>query len=159
MKDENVLTSELLFAKLKEFEGLRLKAYQDAAGVWTIGYGHTHNVRRGDVISQFYAEEMLRLDILQCQRQVLRLGVCTTQGQLDALVSFAFNLGIKRLLTSTLLQVIRRGGSRSQIRREFKRWVYADGRRMRGLERRREWEANRFFESSYLTDIELIDRV
>ena len=45
MEDKNILTSDLLFEQLKEFEGLRLKAYQDAAGVWTIGYGHTHNVR------------------------------------------------------------------------------------------------------------------
>jgi lysozyme len=135
----------MLMKKLMEMEGLRLEAYRDAAGTLTIGYGHTRGVRAGDKISAYYAKELLN--------------VARTEGQLDALVSFAFNLGIKRLLTSTLLQVIRRGGSRSQIRREFKRWVYADGRRLRGLERRREWEANRFFESSYLTDIELIDRV
>ena len=74
------------------------------------------------------------------------LGVARTQGQFDALVSFAFNLGIGRLVRSTLLQTIRQGGSRGAIRREFKRWVYAGGQRLRGLERRREWEANRFFE-------------
>ena len=146
MKDENVLTSELLFAKLKEFEGLRLKAYRDAAGVWTIGYGHTHNVRRGDVISQFYAEEMLRLDILQCQRQVLRLGVCTTQGQLDALVSFVFNMGIGRLQKSTLLGCIRRHADGEVIREQFLRWVLGDGRRLPGLVKRRTWEYRRFLE-------------
>lgn len=146
MKDENVLTSELLFAKLKEFEGLRLKAYQDAAGVWTIGYGHTHNVRRGDVISQFYAEEMLRLDILQCQRQVLRLGVCTTQGQLDALVSFVLNMGIGRLQKSTLLGCIRQHQPQGVIREQFLRWVYGGGRRLPGLVKRRTWECQRFFE-------------
>ena len=140
------MTSELLFAKLKEFEGLRLKAYQDAAGVWTIGYGHTHNVRRGDVISQFYAEEMLRLDILQCQRQVLRLGVCTTQGQLDALVSFVFNMGIGRLQKSTLLGCIRRHADGEVIREQFLRWVLGDGRRLPGLVKRRTWECQRFFE-------------
>ena len=146
MNNGNVLTSELLFAKLKEFEGLRLKAYQDAAGVWTIGYGHTHNVRRGDVISQFYAEEMLRLDILQCQRQVLRLGVCTTQGQLDALVSFVFNMGIGRLQKSTLLGCIRRHADGEVIREQFLRWVLGDGRRLPGLVKRRTWECQRFFE-------------
>lgn len=146
MNNGNVLTSELLFAKLKEFEGLRLKAYQDAAGVWTIGYGHTHNVRRGDVISQFYAEEMLRLDILQCQRQVLRLGVCTTQGQLDALVSFVFNMGIGRLQKSTLLGCIRRHADGEVIREQFLRWVLGDGRRLPGLVKRRTWEYQRFFE-------------
>lgn len=152
-------TTEMLMKKLMEMEGLRLEAYRDAAGTLTIGYGHTRGVRAGDKISAYYAKELLRQDIWEVEQQVKALDVARTEGQLDALVSFAFNLGIKRLLTSTLLQVIRRGGSRSQIRREFKRWVYANGRRLRGLERRREWEANRFFESSYLTDIELIDRV
>ena len=146
MKDENVLTSELLFAKLKEFEGLRLKAYRDTAGVLTIGYGHTHNVRRGDVISQFYAGEMLRLDIMQCQRQVLRLGVCTTQGQLDALVSFVFNLGIARLERSALLGCIRQHQPQGVIREQFLRWVYGGGRRLPGLVKRRTWECQRFFE-------------
>ncbi len=71
-----------------------------------------------------------------------------TQGQFDALVSFVFNLGIGRLLHSTLLRVIRNGGSKSQIQREFKKWVYAGGKRLRGLEKRREWEARRFFETT-----------
>ena len=69
-----------------------------------------------------------------------------TEGQFDALVSFVFNLGIDRLKTSTLLKVIREGGSKNAIKREFKRWVHAGGKQLKGLERRREWEAKRFFE-------------
>lgn len=141
-----MITTEILLIKLMEFEGLRLKAYKDAAGVPTIGYGHTHNVRMGDRITSWYAKDLLSEDIAYFEDQVKELDVARTEGQLDALVSFAFNLGIDRLKKSTLLKVIREGGSKSQIKREFKRWVYADGKKLKGLERRREWETKRFFE-------------
>ena len=137
-------TSVLLFDKLMEFEGCRLEAYRDAAGVLTIGYGHTKEVREGDRISEYWARELLKEDIERATRQVLKLGVCRTQGQLDALVSFTFNLGFGRLRKSTLLKVIKRQGSAADIKREFMRWVYAGGQKQRGLERRREWEAARF---------------
>ena len=139
--------SEILVEKLKEFEGLRLDAYKDAAGVMTIGYGHTgKDVRRGDHITANYASELLKDDLGACEAAVRRLRVAKTQGQFDALVSLAFNIGAVRLQGSTLLKVIREGGSKRQITREFKRWVYADGQRLSGLVRRREWEAKRFFE-------------
>ena len=139
-------TTEILIEKLMEMEGLRLEAYRDAAGVLTIGYGHTKGVREGDRISAYWAKELLREDVEEVEQDVLSLGVARTEGQLDALTSFAFNVGFGRLCRSTLLKTIRRGGSRNQIRREFKRWVFADGKRLRGLEKRREWEARRFFE-------------
>jgi len=127
-------------------EGCRLVAYRDAAGVPTIGYGHTKGVRMGDRISEYWAKELLKQDIAYFESEVRKLGVVRTEGQLDALVSLAFNIGIGRLKRSTLLRVIREGGSRNQIRKEFKRWVYAGGKKLRGLEIRREWEAGRFFE-------------
>ena len=139
-------TTELLLEKLMEMEGLRLEAYKDAAGVPTIGYGHTKDVRMGDHITAYWAKEMLREDIEAAEWQVKELHVARNEAQLDALTSFVFNLGIERLKESTLLKVIREGGSMQQIRREFKRWVYAGGKKLKGLERRREWEARRFFE-------------
>ena len=123
-----------------------LTAYEDAAGVWTIGYGHTKGVRPGDRISVWWAKELLKDDVEEVEQQVRELDVARTEGQFDALVSFVFNLGIDRLKTSTLLKVIREGGSKNAIKREFKRWVHAGGKQMKGLERRREWEAKRFFE-------------
>ena len=123
-----------------------MEAYKDAAGVPTIGYGHTGNVRMGDKISAYWAKELLRDDIEAAEWQVKELRVARTEGQLDALVSFVFNLGINRLKESTLLEIIRKGGSKAAITREFKRWVYADGKRLPGLVKRREWEARRFFE-------------
>ena len=140
-------TSKELTERLKAFEGLRLEAYLDAAGVPTIGYGHTRSVRMGDRISEYWATELLKDDVSQVEREVMALGVARTQGQLDALVSFAFNLGIGRLCRSTLLRLIRQGASEPAIRREFMRWVYAGGKRQAGLVRRREWEVKRFFES------------
>jgi len=139
--------SEELIAKLKKFEGLRLEAYLDAAGVPTIGYGHTgRDVKMGDRISKYWAEDLLRRDIRVAEAAVNELGVATTQGQFDALVSFVFNLGAERLKNSTLLRRIREGESRKAITQEWMRWVYADGKKLKGLEKRRAWEARKYFE-------------
>ena len=138
--------SDIGLKKLKEFEGLRKEAYYDAAGVPTIGYGHTKGVRMGDVISEYWAEMFLKADLYDVEKQVDSLGLDLNQPQFDALVSFAFNLGFYKLKTSTLLKTIKEGGSMRAIKKEFKRWVYAGGQKLRGLEKRREWEARRFFE-------------
>ncbi len=135
-----------LMTQLMVMEGLSLEAYEDCAGVPTIGYGHTKDVKMGDRISKYWAKELLKDNVREVEQQVQALNVAQTQGQFDALVSFTFNLGIGRLKSSTLLKVIREGGSKNAIKKEFKRWVYAGGKRLRGLERRREWEAKRFFE-------------
>lgn len=140
--------SDIAFNKIKEFEGLRTEAYLDAAGVLTIGYGHTgSDVRAGDRISEYYAGELLREDVEKVEREVERLQVARTQGQLDALVSLAMNIGVGRLRKSRLVRLIRRGGSYREIKAEFKRWVFAGGRRLPGLVKRRQWEAERFFEA------------
>ena len=111
MKEYLLTSSEELIVKLKEQKGLRLTAYCDAAGVWRIGYGHTAGVRPGDRITKWYAEDLLRQGVDEVEQQVKKLHVAQTQGQLDALVSFAFNRGIDALKRSTLLKVICRGGS------------------------------------------------
>ena len=140
--------SYMLLDKLKELEGLRLETYRCAGGKLTIGYGHTgSDVREGDKISQYWAEELLKADVAKVAEQVQRMGVAHTQGQFDALVSFAFNIGVERLRTSKLLRLIRRQDSYRNIKAEFKRWVFAGGKKLAGLEHRREWEADRFFES------------
>jgi lysozyme len=154
-----MIVSDILLEKLMEMEGCKLAAYRDAAGVPTIGYGHTAGVRMGDRISQQRAKALLRQDVEAVMRQVRALDVARTEAQLEALTSFAFNLGIARLRSSTLLKVIRQGGSKQAIQREFKRWVYAGGRKLSGLVKRREWEASHFFAPSYPTDEEIINRV
>lgn len=140
--------SEQLIEKLKEFEGLLLEAYEDPGGTLTIGYGHTgEDTSPGDKISEYWATELLKKDVATVEQQVNELEIAHTQGQMDALVSFVFNLGIGRLKSSTLLKVIRQGGSMRQIKREFMKWVHCGGKKLPGLEKRRAWEANRFFEN------------
>lgn len=144
--------SKLAFEKIKEFEGCKLQAYQDAAGVWTIGYGHTYNVCEGDRITQQLADDMLQEDIENVERQLMALHdpeiMRMTKAQLDAVVSFVFNLGIRRWQYSTLRRYIMLGKPKDKIRVEWKRWSYAGGKRLAGLVKRRQWECNRFFEPS-----------
>ena len=149
--------SDICLEKLKEFEGLRTKAYLDAAGVPTIGYGHTQGVRMGDVISEYWAEMFLKADLYDVEKQVDSLGLELNQPQFDSLVSFAFNLGFYKLKTSTLLKTILEGGSVRAIKKEFKRWVYAGGKVQPGLVKRREWEAKRFFEPDEMEPMKVRD--
>lgn len=137
-------TSDDAIERIKEFEGLRLDAYRCAAGVLTIGYGHTRGVRPGQTISRAQADTLLHGDLLPFERYVDGLALHLTQGQFDALVSFAFNLGANALGRSTLLQKIRAGASTDVIQAEFRKWVYAGGRKLPGLVRRREWEAQKW---------------
>lgn len=139
-------TSDNAIEHIKEFEGLRLCAYKCAAGVLTIGYGHTKGVKAGQTITKSQADTLLRGDLLPVERYVSGLGLRLTQGQFDALVSFAFNLGTGALGRSTLLQKIRSGSSVSVIQAEFRKWVYADGKKLSGLVRRREWESRKWTE-------------
>lgn len=131
---------------IKSFESCRLKAYRCPAGVWTIGYGHTSGVRANDEISQAQAERYLKADLVRVEQDVSTLvRVPLTQGQYDALVSFAFNCGTRALSTSTLLRKLN-ARDYAGASTEFLRWVYADGKRYAGLERRRNLE-KRLFES------------
>ena len=139
-------SSRTLIEKVKQFEGLRLTAYKDSAGVPTIGYGHTRGVRMGDRISMSQAERYLENDLRSAEYYVDNLKVAKTQGQFDALVDFVFNLGGARLSSSTLLRKIRAKGSVTDIQNEFRRWVFAGGKVQPGLVKRRAWEAKRYAE-------------
>lgn len=122
---------------IKQFEGLYLKAYRCPAGVPTIGYGHTAGVAMGQVITQQQADDYLRRDVRQFERAVERqVSVPLTQGQFDALVSFAFNLGEGALAQSTLLRLLN-AGDYAGAAAQFDRWNKAGGRVLPGLVRRR----------------------
>ena len=129
--------SEKGLALIRQFEGLRLLAYKCAAGVPSIGYGHTRTAKMGQSITQEHAEELLREDVARFEAAVSRLvKVPLTQGQFDALVSFAFNLGAKALEKSTLLRLLN-AGDYSGTAAQFDRWVYASGKKLSGLVKRR----------------------
>ncbi len=138
-------TSETAIEKIKEFEGLRLSAYRCPSGVLTIGYGHTGaDVKPSMTITEEEADSLLREDLKMVETAVNKLGICARQCEFDALVSFAFNLGILALKGSTLLKCIERGDGKREIQRQFRRWVYSGGKVLAGLVKRREWEARRF---------------
>ncbi|HFK7184570.1 TPA: lysozyme [Serratia odorifera] len=134
---------------IKRFEGLRLKAYQDSVGVWTIGYGWTQPVDGKKVgpsmqIDQATADRLLKCGVVQYEQGVNQLvKVKITQGQFDALVSFAYNLGLRSLSTSTLLKKLN-AGDKAGAADEFGRWVNAGGVELKGLVRRRAAERESF---------------
>lgn len=129
---------------IEEFEGCRLTAYQDGAGVWTIGYGHTHGVKPGDTCTEDEAREYLAYDLESAQSWVTKLvTVPLTQSQFDALVSFTYNLGAGSLRSSTLLKLVN-AGSYALAAQEFAKWDKVAGKESPGLLRRREAERDLF---------------
>ena len=138
-------TSPKGIALIKEFEGLRLKAYQCPGGVWTIGYGHTAGVKPGMLISKAQAEEYLKADLIAFERSLNGLGLALNQNQFDALVSFIYNVGTGNFSNSTLLRKVRANPQENSIMDEFLRWVYSKGRVLPGLQRRRLAEMKLYF--------------
>lgn len=130
---------------LHEFESCRLTAYPDPGSddghPWTIGWGSTGpDIKRGTVWTQEQADARFEADLKRFGDSVARLvGDAPTNGfQFAALVSFHYNTG--KLGPSTLLRK-HKAGDYSGAKAEFGKWVYNDGRVMRGLQRRREAEA------------------
>ena len=138
-------TSPKGIALIKEFEGLRLKAYKCPGGVWTIGYGHTAGVKPGIVITKAQAEEYLKADLIAFERYLNGLGLALNQNQFDALVSFIYNVGTGNFSNSTLLRKVRANPQENSIMDEFLRWVYSKGRVLPGLQRRRLAEMKLYF--------------
>lgn len=138
--------SKKLISKIKEFEGFSNTAYRCPAGVWTCGFGHTKGVTTITKCTSQEAEKWLLEDLQAFEKYVNTIEEADTQGKFDALVDFAFNLGIDNLRNSTLLTKIRAKAPTSEIQREFKRWVYAGKKVLPGLVKRREWEAQRWTE-------------
>lgn len=138
--------SEELLNKIKGFEGYSNTAYRDSAGVWTCGWGHTSGVTDTTTCVKSEAERWLREDLAPVEAYVNTIEQVKTQGQYDALVDFGYNLGIGKLKSSTLLKKIKAGASTEEIQAEFRRWVYAGGKVLKGLVKRREWEAQRWAE-------------
>lgn len=124
---------------IKKFEGCKLKAYKDAAGVLTIGYGHTKNVKATDVITQSEADAFLVSDLERFEANVNSYKMYSfNQNEFDALVSFAFNMGSIRGLTNN--------GKRTkyQIAQKIQAYVNAGGKKLNGLVKRRKAEYDLF---------------
>lgn len=144
---------------IKEFEGLRLTAYRDSVGVWTIGYGNTFYedgtvVKQGDKITQERADSLFR-SILDSFADGVRASLSNphriSDTQFSAMVSLAYNIGIGRypedrygaagFRGSTLLRKVNANPCDPTIPDEFRKWNKAGGKVLAGLVRRREAEA------------------
>lgn len=133
---------------IRQFEGIRLAAYQDSAGVWTIGVGHTltgfTRVKEGDTCTEEQAADWLVGDVEQAESCINSLvKVPLSQNQYDALVSFIFNLGCRAFSTSTLLRNLN-GGSYTLAADQFPRWDNVAGKASAGLLKRRIAEQDLF---------------
>jgi len=141
-------TSQRGLSLIKSFEGLRLLAYRDAVGVWTIGYGATRGVKPGMSVTKEQAERMLLNDVQRFESEVERLVKVPLSGnQWDALVSFTYNLGASNLESSTLLRLLN-VGDYAGAAEQFPRWNKAGGKVLPGLVRRREAERVLFLEAA-----------
>ena len=151
---------------IKSFEGCKLEAYQDAVGIWTIGYGHTgpfeltlHGVNEyfsgvvsGIRITQEEAESILKQDLDKFEKGIIPLiHVPLTQNQFNALVSFSFNVGINAFKNSTMRSVLNKKNY-DEAANQFKRWNKAGKKQLKGLTRRRRSEAYLFVTGHLKTD-------
>ena len=125
---------------IKQFEGYSSKAYPDPAtggAPWTIGYGTTNGVKPGMIITAEQAERMLRDDVAKFESGVSSLITApTTQGQFDAMVSLAYNIGLGNFGKSTLLKK-HNARCYTCAADQFRVWNRANGKVMNGLTKRR----------------------
>ena len=124
------------------FEGLRLKAYDDGVGVWTIGFGTTKypngiRVKKGDTCTLDQAKAYMQNDLKSFEQTVNNtVKVPLNQNQFDALVSLAYNIGATAFKKSTLVKRLNEGNYKAAAN-QFNVWVNAGGKRMQGLVNRR----------------------
>jgi lysozyme len=137
------------FALICEFEGCRTAAYQDAVGVWTIGYGHTSAAGLPCVAPGLTVTRAEATGILMRDLETFSAGVksaITTQlndNQFSALVSFAFNVGLGNFRSSSVLRSVN-ACCFDQVPADLALWVKAGGKVLPGLIRRRAAEAALF---------------
>ncbi len=148
------MISDKALLMLKKHEGVRYKPYRCPAALWTIGVGHVLYPEQGNltmaermnfplkiehfrIFSKEEVDEILKADLARFIRGVSRYcPVITSQGQLDALVSFAFNVGLGALQRSTLRQKHNRGDY-DGASKEFLKYTKGGGKVLPGLVKRR----------------------
>ncbi len=135
---------------IKKFEGCELEAYLCPAGVWTIGYGHTKDVKEGDKINRDEADYLLQEEMIEYESYINDfVEVPLEQNQFDALCSWVYNLGPTNLKNSTMLRVLNED-KYTDVPQEIKRWNKAGGEVLDGLIKRREAEAKMFAGEEWL---------
>ncbi|MGF7157640.1 lysozyme [Bartonella heixiaziensis] len=141
---------------IKQWEGLRLNAYQDRAHVWTIGYGHTSKagnpiVKKGMCITQEQAEKILCEDLKQFEKAVEKaVRVSLTDEQFAALVSFCYNVGTGAFCNSRLLKKLNQGEYEA-VPTELQKWNKVGGKPLQGLANRRAAESGLWAKGAYIS--------
>ena len=131
---------------ITDFEGFRASAYEDVVGVWTIGYGFTKGVKKGDKITRAEADARLRKELVGYEMGVeAACRVQPNQNQFDALVCFAFNVGVAGMTKSSVVKAHNREDYPAAAR-AFGLWNKAGGKVWPGLTRRRAAEAALYLE-------------
>lgn len=122
---------------IKSFEGCKTKAYLDAVGIPTIGYGHTKGVKMGDIITQSQAEDLLKKDLSFFENNIeINVPIKLSDNEFSALVSLVYNIGINAFIKSTLLKLLKEGNVKGAAD-EFLKWNHAGGKVLKGLTARR----------------------
>ena len=141
---------------IKRWEGLRLQAYQDQAGIWTIGYGHTAAAGspvpvKGMHINEAQAHTLLLNDLKQYEHAVeTMVRVPLEDNQFAALVSFCFNIGVDSFRKSTLLRQLN-AGDYNGVPTELMKWVHSGGKRIQGLVNRRAAESGLWVKGGFVS--------
>ena len=130
---------------IKKFEGCKLTAYKCPAGKWTIGWGHTGNVQEGDKITLAQAETLLRMDLVSREKWLTLLNLRLNDNQFAALISLIYNIGQGNFLKSAVYKLVSINPNDPAINKAFLRHVYAAGKKLPGLERRRLDEIELYF--------------
>ena len=134
---------------IKSHEGCRLTSYRDPAGIWTIGYGSTRLLSGNPMIKNICISQEGAVHLLEHTLEGFHEILCdlvavpVTRGQYIALMDFAYNAGTGALEKSTLLRKLN-AGDESGAAKEFSKWIYASGKKLPGLVRRREEERRLF---------------
>ncbi len=129
--------------------------YRDAVGIWTIGYGFiTVHGRKVTAYTEPMTMQQVDVEFLRQLQKYINgvdevLEVEVTPSQLGALTSFAYNLGVSAFQRSTLLRKIN-ACEWDEVERQFLRWNRAGGRKLKGLTRRRQAEADMFLAETTL---------
>lgn len=147
---KNCVVTERGYELIRKFEGWSPSVYKDAVGLPTIGYGHL--IKPGEkfegLLSPEESEELLKKDVKPFERHINRkVDVKLYPNQFDALNSFTFNVGSRRLDDSTLLKKVN-SGNHNDVPEQFLRWNKAGGKVLKGLTYRRQVEAELYAKSS-----------
>lgn len=131
---------------IQDFEGFRAESYLCPANVWTIGYGRTEGVKPGQKTTREVEMKWLLEEIMQRRLPAVQklVKVPLTNNEINALISFVYNVGVGAFERSTMRKLLNQGVSREAVANEFDRWNKAGGKVLRGLVRRRTAEKKLF---------------